>query len=150
MRLISRQHFGLVSHRIAYNGSDGTPYLPEIKFRRILLKAFGPGGWGLVPRGKHTLIGKNLSREYALFIEGRFVSQARGEIVSIWLHQVVGWPSNSLINDQDIQSSSMSLATAAESVRSDALKRCCKDIGIASELVFIGRGGELDRSDLVL
>ncbi|KAI9028485.1 mitochondrial genome maintenance MGM101-domain-containing protein [Hyaloraphidium curvatum] len=93
---------------------DGTPYLPEIKFRRILLKAFGPGGWGLVPRGKHTLVGKNLSREYALFVQGRFVSQARGET--------------------DMQSNSMTLATAAESVRSDALKRCCKDIGIASEL----------------
>jgi hypothetical protein len=29
---------------------DGLLYLPEIKYRRILNKAFGPGGWGLVPR----------------------------------------------------------------------------------------------------
>lgn len=29
---------------------DGLLYLPEIKYRRILNRAFGPGGWGLVPR----------------------------------------------------------------------------------------------------
>lgn len=46
---------------------DGLLYLPEIKYRRILNKAFGPGGWGLVPRGPHTVLDKTLSREYALF-----------------------------------------------------------------------------------
>jgi len=29
---------------------DGMIYLPEIKYRRILNRAFGPGGWGLAPR----------------------------------------------------------------------------------------------------
>jgi len=32
------------------NGVDGLLYLPEILYRRILNRAFGPGGWGLVPR----------------------------------------------------------------------------------------------------
>ncbi len=27
-------------------------YLPEIKYRRILNRAFGPGGWALMPRGE--------------------------------------------------------------------------------------------------
>ena len=27
-------------------------YLPEVKYRRILNKAFGPGGWALMPRGE--------------------------------------------------------------------------------------------------
>ena len=30
---------------------DGLLYLPEIKYRRILNRAFGPGGWGLKPQG---------------------------------------------------------------------------------------------------
>jgi len=60
---------------------DGMLYLPEIKYRRILNKAFGPGGWGLAPRGPHTVMGRVLTREYALIASGRFVSQARGEQV---------------------------------------------------------------------
>ncbi|KAJ2077283.1 hypothetical protein GGI16_008164, partial [Coemansia sp. S142-1] len=58
---------------------DGLLYLPEIKYRRILNRAFGPGGWGLVPRGAHSVSGRTLSREYALVCLGRFISQARGE-----------------------------------------------------------------------
>ena len=27
-------------------------YLPEIKYRRILNQAFGPGGWAIMPRGE--------------------------------------------------------------------------------------------------
>lgn len=98
---------------------DGLLYLPEIKYRRILNKSFGPGGWGLVPRGPHTIIDQTLSREYAMFCDGRFISQARGE--------------------QDFFSPS-GLATASEGCKSNAMMRCCKDLGIASELwdpVFI-------------
>lgn len=94
-------------------------YLPEIKYRRILNRAFGPGGWGLIPRGPHTVNNKNVSREYALFCLGRFVAQARGE--------------------QDYFSED-NLPTASEGAKSNALMRCCKDLGIASELwdpVFI-------------
>lgn len=98
---------------------DGLIYLPEIKYRRILNRAFGPGGWGLAPRGEHTISPKNISREYALICSGRFVSQARGE--------------------QDFFDIS-GLPTASEGCKSNALMRCCKDLGIASELwdpVFI-------------
>jgi len=92
---------------------DGLLYLPEIKYRRILNKAFGPGGWALMPRSQHHLQGDVLSREYALFAHGRFVSQARGE-------------------QQVFEKSG--IATASEGVKSNALMRCCKDLGIASEL----------------
>ncbi|KAH8556402.1 mitochondrial genome maintenance protein [Umbelopsis sp. PMI_123] len=92
---------------------DGLLYLPEIKYRRILNKAFGPGGWGLAPRGDHSISPKNVSREYALICHGRFVSQARGE--------------------QDFFDNS-GLPTASEGCKSNALMRCCKDLGIASEL----------------
>lgn len=39
--------------------NNGLLYLPEIKYRRILNKAFGPGGWGLVPRGPHSILDNN-------------------------------------------------------------------------------------------
>ncbi|KAI9008773.1 mitochondrial genome maintenance MGM101-domain-containing protein [Phycomyces nitens] len=92
---------------------DGMIYLPEIKYRRILNIAFGPGGWGLAPRGEHSISPRNVSREYALVCHGRFVSQARGE--------------------QDYFDVS-GLPTASEGCKSNALMRCCKDLGIASEL----------------
>ncbi|CAG8502039.1 4954_t:CDS:10, partial [Acaulospora morrowiae] len=98
---------------------DGLLYLPEIKYRRILNKAFGPGGWGLAPRGNAAINKKNISREYCLFIGGRLISVARGEQD---YYDLTGLP------------------TAAEGAKSNALMRCCKDLGIASELwdpVFI-------------
>jgi len=50
---------------------DGIIYLPEIKYRRILNKAFGPGGWGLAPRGETIVTDKAVTREYALLAHGR-------------------------------------------------------------------------------
>jgi hypothetical protein len=46
-------------------------YLPEIKYRRILNRAFGPGGWGLAPRGESIVTGKLITREYGLIVQGR-------------------------------------------------------------------------------
>lgn len=50
---------------------DGIVYLPEIKYRRILNRAFGPGGWGLAPRGETIVTDKSVTREYALLAHGR-------------------------------------------------------------------------------
>ncbi|KAK8115985.1 hypothetical protein PG984_012487 [Apiospora sp. TS-2023a] len=58
---------------------DGIIYLPEIKYRRVLNSAFGPGGWGLAPRGDLVVQDRLVSRDYALIVHGRFVGQARGE-----------------------------------------------------------------------
>ena len=92
---------------------DGIIYLPEIKYRRILNKAFGPGGWGLAPRGDTSITETLVSREYALVCHGRLVSVARGE-------QTFFDPSG--------------IATATEGCKSNALMRCCKDLGVASDL----------------
>ncbi|ELU38371.1 genome maintenance protein [Rhizoctonia solani AG-1 IA] len=89
---------------------DGLLYLPEIKYRRILNRAFGPGGWGLAPRSGINVSPKVVSREYALVCLGRI---ARGEQEYF---------------DQE------GIATATEAAKSNALMRCCKDLGIASEL----------------
>ncbi|CUM67989.1 uncharacterized protein PRCAT00005703001 [Priceomyces carsonii] len=93
---------------------DGLLYLPEIKYRRILNKAFGPGGWGLAPRTETKITPKQISREYALICHGRLVSVARGE--------------------QDYFGGEEKITTALEGCKSNALMRCCKDLGIASEL----------------
>ncbi|OAV97129.1 hypothetical protein PTTG_05760 [Puccinia triticina 1-1 BBBD Race 1] len=93
---------------------DGVIYLPEIKYRRILNRAFGPGGWGLAPRGSSHITMKNVSREYGLVCLGRLVSLARGE--------------------QDYYNGTDNIPTATEGCKSNALMRCCKDLGIASEL----------------
>jgi len=92
---------------------DGILYLPEIKYRRILNRAFGPGGWGLVPRSESIVTPKTVTREYALICNGRLVSIARGE--------------QDYFNPDGIP-------TATEGCKSNALVRCCKDLGIASEL----------------
>ncbi|EMC92757.1 hypothetical protein BAUCODRAFT_151165 [Baudoinia panamericana UAMH 10762] len=92
---------------------DGIIYLPEIKYRRILNKAFGPGGWGLAPRGETIVTGKVVTREYGLVCGGRLISIARGEQAYF---------------DPD------GIPTATEGCKSNALMRCCKDLGIASEL----------------
>jgi len=94
---------------------DGILYLPEIKYRRILNRAFGPGGWGLAPRSETSITPKTVSREYALVCHGRLVSVARGE--------------------QDYFDPG-GIPTATEGCKSNALMRCCKDLGIASELWY--------------
>ncbi|KAI5853058.1 mitochondrial genome maintenance MGM101-domain-containing protein [Morchella snyderi] len=92
---------------------DGIIYMPEIKYRRILNKAFGPGAWGLAPRGETIVTDRAVTREYALVCNGRLVSVARGE--------------QSYFDASGIP-------TATEGCKSNALMRCCKDLGIASEL----------------
>lgn len=86
---------------------DGALYLPEIKYRRILNSAFGPGGWALLPRGPHIYNPDRslVTAEYALYCQGRFVSQAWGE------QEQFGF---------------RSIATALEGAKSNALMRCCK------------------------
>jgi hypothetical protein len=68
---------------------DGLLYLPEIKYRRILNKAFGPGAWGLAPRSETHVSPKVVSREYALVCQGRCVTCCDSEIVLPSWHRVV-------------------------------------------------------------
>lgn len=92
---------------------DGILYYPEIKYRRVLNKAFGPGAWGMAPRGEAEIGARKVSREWGLVCLGRLVAVARGE-------QEYFDPSG--------------VSTAQEGAKSNALMRCCKDLGIASEL----------------
>lgn len=71
----------------------------------------------MMPRGKYVITEGYIVQEYALFCLGQFVGQAWGEQPYSEGHI-----------------SGRSLATALEGAKSNALMRCCKDIGIASEL----------------
>jgi len=93
----------------------GEVYVSQVHYRRKLNKVFGPGGWALVPRGPYVKQGATLIREYALVVNGRFVSEATGE------------------GDYHETNSRMSYASTAEAVKSNALTRCCKDLGIGWE-----------------
>ncbi|EGG24709.1 mitochondrial genome maintenance protein [Cavenderia fasciculata] len=94
---------------------DGIIYLPEIKYRRILNQAFGPGGWALKPFGPPVVIDGSLIRPYALYCMGRYVSESLGE-------------------QPYVEGGHLSFATANEAAKSNALVRCCKDLGIGSSL----------------
>ncbi len=59
--------------------------------------------------------GQLITREYALYCLGRFTAQAVGE------HTFYS-------------KNNLSYGKACESAKSNALMRCCKDLGVASEL----------------
>lgn len=102
----------------------GELYLPEILYRRRLAAAFGPGGWAMRPLSRISATEKTVNgqtkviivQEWGLYVGGRFISSAHGEGDY--------WQSNDNATE----------ATAVESAKSIALRRVCKDIGIASEL----------------
>lgn len=111
---------------------DGLCYLPEIKYRRILNRAFGPGAWGLAPRSETNVGAKVVSREYALVCLGRsavfFFNMIKNRTITQG-HRMVA-----IARGQQDFFDPNGVATATEACKSNALMRCCKDLGIASEL----------------
>lgn len=101
----------------------GEVYVPGVHYRRLLNDVFGPAGWGLRPLSELKLDMRDdakrgrsiMFREYALVVRSKVVSCAIGEAE---YH-----PSNARLTWGD----------AAESVRTNALTRLCKDLGIYSE-----------------
>lgn len=93
----------------------GEVYMSQGHYRRRLNVAFGPGAWALRPLGPPVIVGITVMREYALYAGGRFLSQSMGEA------------------DYQENNPRMSYASALEACKSNALTRCCKDLGIASE-----------------
>ncbi len=100
---------------------SGEIYYSQMKYRNRLDGAFGAGAWALIPRFDSpltTTVGsgqKEVTTKYALVVNGRFVAEAYGS------HKY--YPNN--LNN--------TLADAIEASRSDALKKCCKDLSIANE-----------------
>src|SRR5262245_65607405 len=97
---------------------DGIVFLPGVAYRRILTRAFGAGGWAIAPRSPARYMKDNNIVVYhgALFVLGRFVAEAVGEC---------------FYRDNN---PNMSYASCVEGAKTDALSRCCKDLGMATEL----------------
>jgi hypothetical protein len=96
---------------------DGMVFVPGVIYRRTLNEAFGPMGWSLVPLERWYDQNDNMAYlRGALFVGGRFVAEAVGEHAYL--------PSNRNSN----------YGTALESAKTNCLSRCCKDLGMFSEL----------------
>ena len=92
-------------------------YLSHGKYRERLNKAFGAGGWGMVPVGEPEEKAGYLMQKWALWAGDRCLDVSRGA-------QLLG-------NEDDDKG--MSWDDAEESAKSNAIVRCCKAIGIAAE-----------------
>jgi len=95
---------------------NGIVFVPGVYWRRQLTRAFGAGGWALAPRGPARVMGQLVVYPGALYCLGRFVAEAVGECAYI------------------ASNSQMSYASAVEGAKTDCLSRCCKDLGMASQL----------------
>lgn len=94
---------------------DGLIYLPWMEYATRLRKAFKMK-WALVPNGDPKVNGNYVMREFYLIINGTFASSAIGEQLY--------YPNNA----------TMTWGDACEGAKSNALMRCCKEIGITLEL----------------
>lgn len=97
----------------------GLVYMKYERYKELLDEAFGFASWHLVPRGPLTLSGRTISRPYALMAQNQFIAEARGD------YQPPGttFPSNPAADP-----------TVKKELEYTALVRCCKDLGVASEL----------------
>ncbi len=96
---------------------DGIIYLPGVFYRKRLIEAFHAGGWALYSR--NIFYDKNINLvcyHGVLFVLGQFISEAVGE------------------QKYHPNNKSMTYASAVEGAKTDCLTRCCKDLGIATEL----------------
>lgn len=91
-------------------------YMEQVQYRRRLNAAFGPGGWGIRLLSPPKIVDQTVVFHGGLYVLGRFVAEAFGE------------------QDYFENNYNQSWATALESAKSDALTRCCKDLGMFSEL----------------
>jgi hypothetical protein len=97
--------------------TTGEVYMSHVYVRRRLNDAVGPMGWALRPISEVDTKSaeKTMFREFALIVLGRVVATAFGSAKY--------YTSNAR----------MDFADTAEAVKSNALTRCAKDLGIGSE-----------------
>jgi hypothetical protein len=96
---------------------DGLIYLPQTFWRKRLNESFGIGQWCLIV--KSSTKDPNKSKLYLqgiLMARGCYVAESVGE------------------SEYHEENALQSWASVWESAKSDCITRCCKDLGIASEL----------------
>lgn len=103
-----------VEERDAGNGRS-LLYVPWVHYQRVLMKAFGPGGFRIVPTAVARVEGAVMTYKGALFVRApgqakfQFVDEAKGECG---------------------MRGGMSTANAEEGAKSDCLVKCCKRLAI--------------------
>lgn len=96
---------------------DGLIYWPGAFYRERLNEALGQGAWCLVCLERwYGTVESTMYYRAALYCNGVYCAEAIGDADY--------WPNNP----------QQSYATAVESAKTNALVRCCKDMGIANEL----------------
>jgi hypothetical protein len=94
---------------------DGLIYVSHEYVRRQLNRAFGRLQWALVPGSPLVADGNEIYQRWVLLIQGTYVSEALG-------------------SKKYFANGNQSRDDVAEGIKSDCLKRCCKDLGIALEV----------------
>ena len=95
---------------------DGIVYLPASRYQECLDRAFLPGAWALAPRTPWAERDGVVYREYDLYIHGHWRSEGMGAM----RYQP---------NNPD-----MTWADCCEGATSEALRRCCKRLGMFREI----------------
>lgn len=98
---------------------DGLIYLPQTFWRKRLNESFGIGQWCLIVKGSRNDPAPQKDKLYlqgVLMVRGNYVAESVGEAELHSSNPMQSW------------------ASVWESAKSDCITRCCKDLGIASEL----------------
>ncbi len=95
---------------------DGSVYLPHADYTRWFNRAFGRGGWGIVPVGLPAMASRTVVCPYVLYIHGKPAAFAQGE------------------QEYFEGNKNQSYGDALESTVASALRRCSKRLGVALEL----------------
>jgi hypothetical protein len=103
----------------------GECYMAQVHVRRRLNAAFSPMGWALRPLTMETP-NTEINQMYQ-----RFALVANGRVVAVAVGSAKYFPRS---KDGKYANPRMDYADVAESIKSNALTRCCKDLGIGSEL----------------
>lgn len=113
-------------------------YLPWSWYADRLTKAFGPMGWSLLPvtdeqNNPQKPVAKDnvMYREFILRAEGRFIASAVGEC------------------SYNPNNARMTYGDAVEGAKSNALSRCCKVLGMASDIYSDGWREEWTKENAV-
>ena len=93
----------------------GEVYLTQSRYRIRLNKAFRPGGWAMRPLSRPYVKDELAMQEWALYANAQFMAYAVGGAEYRDSNQRMNW------------------SDVLETVKSNALMRLCKDLGIGSE-----------------
>lgn len=109
---------------------DGLIYVSHEYVRRQLNRAFGRLQWALVPGSPLVMDGNELYQRWVLLVQGTYVSEA-------------------LASRKYFANGNQGRDDVAEAIKSDCLRRCCKDLGIGLEAWNRRRAEHWRRTDAI-